>query len=80
MDLAKLETIIRDNRLPARIEESGQTWVRVKLTDEHTGISKTLSMATSDFMDLILHWRDHGCHVHPCPGWRASAVHEEGEP
>ncbi len=80
MDLTKLEAVIRQNHLPARIEESGQTWVRVELIDHHMGLSKTLSMGTSDFMDLILHWRDHGCHVHPCPGMRAAPVHEEGEP
>ncbi len=80
MDLTNLEAVIRENHLPARIEESGQTWVRVELTDEHTGLSRTLSMGHSDFMDLILHWRDHGCHAQPCPGMRAGPVHEEGEP
>jgi len=79
MDITKLETIIAANKLPARIEESGQTWVRVELTDQHTGLSKTLTLGTSDFMDLILHWRDHGCHVHPCPGMRAGPTHQEDE-
>jgi hypothetical protein len=80
MDRAKLETIITENHLPASIEEVGRTWVRVELSDQHTGLSKTLSMAMTDFADLILHWRDHGCHVRPCPAMRAGPVHEEGEP
>ena len=36
---AELETIIHDNKLPAGIEETGQTWVRVGLTDPQTGLS-----------------------------------------
>lgn len=63
---AELETIIHDNQLPAVIEETGLTWVRVQLTDPQTGLTETLSMGLSDFADLILHWRTHGCHLHPC--------------
>ncbi len=32
-------TLIEDNNLPAVIEETGQTWVRVRLTDPQTGLS-----------------------------------------
>ncbi len=39
---AELETIIHDNNLPPLIEETGQTWVRVRLTDPQTGLSETL--------------------------------------
>lgn len=60
---------------PAAIKESGQTWVLVELTDEQTQLSETLVMATSDFVDLILHWRKHGCHVHPCLAMTASPEH-----
>lgn len=35
----ELQAIIRDNNLPAVIEETGQTWVRVRLTDPNTGPS-----------------------------------------
>lgn len=72
LGLDQLEKIIRDSHLPAEIKESGQTWVRVELTDQQTQLSETLVMATSDFMDLILHWREHGCHVHPCLAMTAS--------
>jgi len=76
---AELETIIHDNRLPAAIEESGQTWVRVRLTDPQTDLSETLAMGLSDFADLILHWRAHGCHVHPCSAMVASPA-DAGHP
>ncbi len=69
----ELETIIYENKLPAVIEETGQTWVRVRLTDPQTDLSETLSMGLSDFADLILHWRAHGCHVHPCSAMVASS-------
>jgi hypothetical protein len=69
---AELESIIYDNKLPAVIEETGQTWVRVRLDDPQTALSETLSMGLSDFADLILHWRAHGCHVHPCSAMLAS--------
>jgi hypothetical protein len=62
----ELEAIIRENHLPAEIKEFGQTWVRVEVTDDRIGVSKMLSMGVSDFVDLILHWREHGCHEHPC--------------
>ena len=75
----ELETIIRDNRLPAVIEETGQTWVRVRLTDPQTGLSETLAMGLSDFADLILHWRAHGCHLHPCSAMVASTA-DAGHP
>lgn len=74
---AELETIIHDNNLPAVIEEAGQTWVRVRLTDPQTGLTETLSMGKSEFADLILHWRAHGCHVHPCSAMGASPADEE---
>jgi|GEM_PF-4678607 len=74
---AELETIIYDNRLPAVIEEKGQTWVRVRVTDPQTDLSETLSMGLSDFADLILHWRAHGCHVHPCTAMLASPADDE---
>jgi hypothetical protein len=74
---AELETIIYDNKLPAVIEEQGQTWVRVRLADPQTGLSETLSMGLSDFADLILHWRAHGCHVHPCTAMLASPADAE---
>ena len=72
---AELETIIQDNRLPAAIEEIGQTWVR--LTDPPTSLTQALSMGKSDFADLILHWRAHGCHVHPCSAMTASPLDQE---
>lgn len=68
----ELEEIIRDNHLPAEIKDSGQTWVRVELTDEQTQLTETLMMATSDFVDLILHWREHGCHLRPCSAMKAN--------
>jgi hypothetical protein len=74
---AELETIIQDNQLPATIEEIGQTWVRVQLTDPQTSLTQTLSMGKSDFADLILHWRAHGCHVHPCSAMAASPADNE---
>jgi hypothetical protein len=74
---AELATIIEDNKLPAVIEETGQTWLRVQLTDPQTGLSKTLSMGLSDFADLILHWRAHGCHLHPCLAMEASPADAE---
>ena len=74
---AELETIIQDNQLPAAIEEIGQTWVRVRLTDPQTSLTQTLSMGKSDFADLILHWRAHGCHVHPCSAMAASPADKE---
>ena len=74
---AELETIIQDNQLPATIEEIGQTWVRVRLTDPQTSRTRTLSMGKSDFADLILHWRAHGCHVHPCSAMTASPADNE---
>ena len=73
----ELETIIRDNNLPAVIEETGQTWVRVRLTDPQTALSDTKAMGLSDFADLILHWRAHGCHVHPCLAMVASSSDAE---
>ncbi len=76
---AELETIIHDNKLPAVIEETGRTWVRVQLTDPQTGLSETLSMGMSDFADLILHWRAHGCHVHPCSAMVATPA-DAGHP
>ena len=75
----ELETIIHDNNLPAVIEEIGQTWVRVRLTDPQTGLSETLAMGLSDFADLILHWRAHGCHIHPCSAMAASPA-DAGHP
>jgi hypothetical protein len=74
---AELETIIHDNNLPAVIEERGQTWVRLRLTDLQTGLSETLSMGLSDFADLILHWRAHDCHIHPCTAMLASPADAE---
>jgi hypothetical protein len=74
---AELETIIRDNQLPAAIEEIGQTWLRVRLTDPQTSLTQTLSMGKSDFADLILHWRAHGCHFHPCSAMAASPADQE---
>jgi hypothetical protein len=74
---AELETVIQDNQLPAAIEEIGQTWVRVRLTDPQTSLTQTLSMGKSDFADLILHWRAHGCHVHPCSAMAASPADTE---
>lgn len=68
----ELDTIIHDNKLPAVVEETGQTWVRVRLTDPQTDLSETRSMGLSDFADLILHWRAHGCHVRPCSAMAAS--------
>ena len=73
----ELDTIIRDNNLPAVIEETGQTWVRVRLTDPQTGLSETKGMGLSDFADLILHWRAHGCHKHPCSAMVASSSDAE---
>ena len=73
----ELETIIHDNKLPAEIEETGRTWVRVRLTDSQTDLSETLAMGLSDFADLILHWRAHGCHVHPCSAMLASPADAE---
>ncbi len=73
----ELETIIHENKLPAVIEETGQTWVRVRLTDPQTGLSEARSMGLSDFADLILHWRAHGCHVHPCSAMVASPADAE---
>ncbi len=77
LGIAQLETIIHDNKLPAVIEETGQTWVRVRLADPQTGLSETLSMGLSDFADLILHWRAHGCHVHPCTAMLATPADAE---
>lgn len=37
---AKLETIIHDNSLLAVIEETGQTWLRLRLVDPQTGLSE----------------------------------------
>ncbi len=68
----QLQKIIADNHLPAEIKDSGQTWVRVELSDEHTQLSETLVMGTSDFVDLILHWREHGCHARPCSAMTAN--------
>ncbi len=73
----ELEIIIRDNNLPAVIEETGRTWLRVRLTDPNTGLSDTKAMGLSDFADLILHWRAHGCHVHPCLAMAASPCDAE---
>jgi hypothetical protein len=39
--------------------------------------SETLAMGLSDFADLILHWRAHGCHVHPCTAVLASPADAE---
>ncbi len=33
-----------------------------------TGLGRAEYMGISDFADLVLDWRDHGCHEHPCPG------------
>lgn len=77
LGIQELETIIRDNNLPAVIEETGQTWVRVRLTDRQTGLTQTRAMGLSDFADLILHWRAHGCHVHPCMAMAASPADQE---
>ncbi len=74
---AELETTIHDNSLPAVIEERGQTWLRVRLADRQTGLSETLFMGLSDFADLILHWRAHGCHDHPCSTMLASPADAE---
>ncbi len=30
-------------------------------------------MGLSDFVDVILHWREHGCHKHPCSAMIATA-------
>ncbi len=76
LDLDRLQTIIRDNHLPAEIKDSGQTWVQVELTDQRMGLAKTLTMGRSDFVDLILHWHQHGCHIHPCPAMSASVSDE----
>jgi hypothetical protein len=73
----QLETIIHDNSLPAVIEERRQTWLRVRLADPQTGLSETLSMGLSDFADLILNWRPHGCHVPPCTASLASPAGAE---
>jgi len=67
LDLDQLQRIIEDNHLPAEIIESGRTWVRVELTDQLTGLGWAEFMSMSDFADLVLDWRDHGCHEHPCP-------------
>ncbi len=61
-----LQKLIRLNHLPADIRAAGQTWVQVELRDESTGLSTTDSMGVSDFVDLILNWRAHGCHERPC--------------
>lgn len=74
---AELETVFRDNQLPAVIEETGQTWARVRLTDSQTGLTETLTMGLSAFADLILHWRTHGCHLHPCSAMVASPADDE---
>lgn len=68
LNLEQLETIIRDNHLPAEICDSGQTWVKVALTDEQTGLGRVELMGMSEFVNLVLHWREHHCHEHPCPG------------
>ncbi len=66
---AELETVSQDNQLPATIEEIGQTWVRVRLTDHQTSRTRTLSMGKSDFADLILHWRAQGATSTPGRPW-----------
>jgi hypothetical protein len=73
--VGELQAIVQRNHLPVEIKDAGQTWVRIELKDEQTGLSKTESMAISDFMDLILHWRRHGCHEHAC-----SVIHVALEP
>ncbi len=68
LTLEQLETIIRDNHLPAEITDSGQSWVKVTFTDEATGLGRVELMGASDFINLVLHWRGHHCHQQPCPG------------
>ncbi len=77
LDLDQLLAIIRANGLPAEIQESGQTWVRVELTDAQTGLSETVTMGISDFVDLVLHWREHGCHKRPCLGIGLAESHTD---
>lgn len=81
LDLQQLQKLITANQLPAEIVEFGRTWVRFELTDEHTLLTETRVMGTSDFVDLILHWREHGCHERPCPAMTAGAdhVHDAGD-
>lgn len=64
----QLQTIIQDNHLPAEIQDSGQSWLKVAFTDEETGLGRVELMGISEFADIVLHWRDHHCHEHPCPG------------
>jgi len=66
LGLDQIETLIRENHLPAEITDAGQTWVRLQLTDPETGLCTTESMGFSDFANLVLHWRKHGCHRHSC--------------
>jgi len=73
----ELETIIHDNSLPAVIQETGQTWLRVRLTDAQTDLSESLTMGPPDFADLILSWRAHGCHAAPYFGQVASPAEAE---
>ncbi len=51
---------------PAEITDAGKAWIRLHLTDPETGLSTTESMGFSDFANLVLHWRKHGCHRHSC--------------
>lgn len=67
LSIGELERIIRENQLPARILETGRSWVKVELTDPSTGLGRVDTTDLSSFMDLVLHWREHGCHQRPCP-------------
>ncbi len=67
LGIGELERIIRENQLPATILETGPAWLKVEFTDPSTGLGRIERTDLSSFIDLILHWREHGCHQHACP-------------
>ncbi len=80
LDLERLQTLITENHLPAEIVDIGRTWVCVRLTDEQTELTETRAMGISDFVDMILHWREHGCHQRHCWGMTAAESHTHEPP
>jgi hypothetical protein len=67
LEVSDVQRIIDENHFPGAIVESGRTWVKLELTDPSTGLGRLESRSFSGVVDLVLHWREHGCHEHPCP-------------
>jgi hypothetical protein len=67
LELSDLERIMENNHFPGTVLEAGRTWVTLQLTDPATGLGRVETTSITSLMDLVLHWRQHGCHEHPCP-------------